>query len=173
MTCIDVTEEREVEYVYIKDVYNVANVVQFDIVKPEGIEDVWLSVQSSKLPTVIIGCLYRHPKSLLCSYDYITDVIKSVSLKNKSFYVLGDFNDDLLSNNSKLKKILANAKLSQIITKATRITPSSAILLDIIVTNNSQSIIHSDVIPCPVADHELITVTVNLRKPRRVPIFKT
>lgn len=90
-----------------------------------------------------------------------------------SYYILGDFNDDLLSNNSKLKKIIANAKLSQIVTKATRITPTSATLLDIILTNNSESVIHCDTIPCPVADHELITATVNLRKPKRVPTFKT
>ena len=90
-----------------------------------------------------------------------------------SFYILGDFNYDLLSNISKLKKIIANAKLSQIVTKATRITPTSATLLDIILTNNSESVIHSDINPCPVADHELITATVNLKKPKRLPTFKT
>lgn len=157
---------------YVKNVYKVTT-LKLDIVKPEGIEDVWMAVQSCKLSTVILGCLYRHPKSLSCTYDYLTDVINFLSLKIKSLYILGDFNDDLFYSNSKLKKIITNAKLSQVITKATRITPSSATLLDVIITNNSKSVIHSDSIPCPVADHELITVTVNLQKPKRAPTLKT
>lgn len=148
--------------IYVRDVLKVTP-VNFDIVRPEGrpIEDVWLSVQSRKLHTVIIGCLYRHPKSFSCN------------LTKKTFYVLGDFNDNLLSNDSRLRKIIENSKVSQVIMKATRITPNSATLLDIIVTNNAKSVIQSDVIPCHVADHELITVTVNLRKEKRIPNFKT
>ncbi len=30
--------------------------------RPNGVEDVWLSIQCRKLPSVIVGCVYRHPK---------------------------------------------------------------------------------------------------------------
>ena len=89
------------------------------------------------------------------------------------FYILGDFNDDFLSNNSKLKQIITNARLTQLITKPTRITHNSATLLDLIITNTPDSVIFSDSVPCPVADHELITATINLRKPKRQPVVKT
>ncbi len=158
--------------IYVKDIFKVTP-LEFDTVRPQGVEDVWVTVQSCKFPTIIVGCLYRHPKSLSQTYDYITDVIKSVSLKNKHFYILGDFNDNILSNNSKMKQIIANSKLKQVIIKPTRITPTSATLLDLVITNKSESILHSDTIPCPVADHELVTVTVNLQKPKRSPIVKT
>lgn len=77
---------------------------------------------------------------------------------NKPFCVLEDFNDNNLSNGSKMKPISGDAKLTQIITKPAKITPSSATLLDLIITGKSRSVSHSDIIPCSVADHELITV---------------
>lgn len=152
--------------IYIRDVYKVAP-TEFDIVRPQGVEDVWVTVQSCKFPTVIIGCLYRHPKPLTQTYDYISDLIKHVSLKDKPFYILGDFNDNILCDSSKMRQIISNAKLTQVISKPTRITPTSATLIDLIITNKSQSILHS------VADHELITVTVNLKKTKRPPTIKT
>lgn len=130
-------------------------------------DSVWVTVQSCKFPTVIIGCLYRHPKPLTQTYDYISDLIKHVSLKDKPFYILGDFNDNILCDSSKMRQIISNAKLTQVISKPTRITPTSATLIDLIITNKSQSILHS------VADHELITVTVNFKKPKRPPTIKT
>lgn len=158
--------------IYIRDVFTVVP-LEIDIVRAQGVEDVWVTVQSSKFPSVIIGCLYRHPKARCESYDYITDVIRYVSLKDKPFYILGDFNDNVLCDNSKMKQIIFNTKLTQVISKPTRITPTSATLIDLIVTNKSQSILHTDTMPCPVGDHELISVTVNLKKTKRPPVVKT
>lgn len=86
---------------------------------------------------------------------------------------MGDFNDNLLSESSKLKKIISNAKLVSLVTEPTRITPISSTLLDTIITNKAESVIHSDIFPCPVADHELITVTIDLKKPKRSPTLKS
>ncbi len=157
--------------IYVKEIYKVSH-MKFDLDRPEGVEDIWLSVQCCKFPSVIVGCLYRHPKSLVCTYDYIIDVLKLVSLRNRTFYILGDFNDDLLGSNSKLQKVIENAKLTQLITKPTRITSNSATLLDVIVTNRPSSALQCDVFPCPLGDHELITVSVNLQRPRRLPTVK-
>ena len=54
--------------IYIRDVYTVVP-LEIDIVRAQGVEDVWVTVQSSKFPSVIIGCLYRHPKARCESYD--------------------------------------------------------------------------------------------------------
>ncbi len=69
--------------------------IKFDIVRPQGIEDVWLSVQSCTFPSVVVGCVYRHPKAHVETFAYISDVFTLVCLKNKPLYILGDFNDDL------------------------------------------------------------------------------
>lgn len=94
-------------------------------------------------------------------------------LTQGSFYILGDFDDDVLPDRSNFRKIIANTKLRHVITQATRITPDSATLLDVIVTSNLQSVIRSDYIPCPMADHEFITAKVSLKKSKPVPIFET
>ena len=158
--------------VYVKNIFTVTR-LEVNIERPTGVEDIWLGVQSNKLPTVVIGCLYRHPKSLSTTFDYIADVLDFMILRNKLFYLLGDFNDDLLSSKSKFKKIIYNAKLTSLVSQPTRITPTSATLLDTIVTNKPESVIQSDVIPCIVGDHELISVTINLKKPKILPTVKT
>ena len=76
-------------------------------------------------------------------------------------------NDDLFCSNAKLCNILKMCKLDQLITKLTRITPTSKSLIDIVATNNANIIINTSVEPCPVADHELISITINIRKEKR------
>lgn len=147
--------------------------IEVDIERPTGVVDIWLGVQNNKFPTVIIGCMYRHPKSLSTTFDYISDILDCMMLRNKMFYLLGDFNDDLLSSKSRFRKIIHNAKLVSLVSQPTRITSTSATLLDTIVTNRPKSVLQSDVIPCLVGDHELITVTINLRKPKILPSIKT
>ena len=98
-----------------------------------------------------------------------TDILDFMILRNKKFYLLGDFTDYLLSRKSKFKKIIHNAKLTSLVSEPTRITPTSATLLDTIVTNKPDSVLQSDVIPCLVGDHELITVTIHLKKPKISP----
>lgn len=68
--------------VYVKDTFKVTP-VNVNLVRPKGVEDVWVAVQSKNLPTVIIGCLYRHPKALAESFNYITDVLNHINLRNK------------------------------------------------------------------------------------------
>ena len=86
---------------------------------------------------------------------------KFLSLRDKAFYIFGDFNDNFLHVSCKMKDILLNTNLTQLIDKPTRITAASATLLDMAITNKPESIIHSDTIPCHVGDHELITATIN------------
>ena len=68
--------------------------------------------------------------------NYINTVFQSHCIKKKSFYILGDLNDDMLSQGNKLSKIVSNIKLKQLVENPTRITDTSATLLDVIITNN-------------------------------------
>ena len=157
---------------YVRESLTVT-LVNITIDKPEGVEDVWVSVQSRKLPSIIIGCLYRHPHSSLHTYNYITEVFNFISLRNKAFYVFGDFNCNILSSNNKMKQIINNNKLTQLIDKPTRTTSDSATLIDIIVTNKPELALCHDVVPCPVSDHDLVTVTLDISKPKRQSAVKT
>ena len=88
-------------------------------------------------------------------------------------YIFGDFNDNMLCVNSRLVKIIDKAKMTYIINKPTRITEQSSTLIDQVITNSPQKILHSDVLPGPIADHELITITIDIKKPKRQPIERT
>ena len=63
--------------------------------------------------------------------------------------------------------------MNQLGTKPTRITSLSSTLLDLIITNRPNSVVHSDVLPCPVGDHELLTATINIKKEKHPPVVKT
>ena len=138
-----------------------------------GIESYFIKVQERKLPSFIVGCLYRHPSALAESFDYISEVLQSLNLQNKSFFLLGDMNDDLLNSSNKLDKIFKIQKLQQVIDRPTRITQTSKTLLDVIVTNSPKKIISSEVQPCHFSDHESISTNIDISKPKRKVEEKT
>ncbi len=75
------------ECVFVKDTFT-SNVVKLDIDRPASVEDAWVAVQCCKLPAVIIGCVYRHPKAPAVPFDYIEDVLRLVSTLHVSLIVL-------------------------------------------------------------------------------------
>ena len=57
--------------------------------------------------------------------------------------MLGDLNENLLKVN-RLEPILNKLNLYQLIKEPTRITPRSKTLIDVIITNNRDSVIHAE-----------------------------
>ncbi len=96
-----------------------------------------------------------------------------ICIKNKSVFILEDFNDNLLSNTNKIDSIVNSVKLTHLINKPTRITPTSSTLLDLVITNVPTSMISFDVIPIEIADHDLICVAVDISKPKRANVVRT
>lgn len=158
--------------IYVKDVL-MTNVINLDVPRQEGVEDVWVIVQCRKLPSFIIGCVYRHPKAPITSFNYIQDVFNIILLKNKALYVLGDFNDNLLAKDNKMTKIIKSSKLTQLVDKPTRITNTSSTLLDLAITNKPGAVLSCDVVPQEIADHDLTGITVDVSKPKKLPVIRT
>lgn len=150
-----------------------SSLIKLEVPRQVGVEDVWVQVQCRKLPAIIIGCVYRHPKALAASFNYIQDVFRTVCLRNKSVFILGDFNDDLLLKGNSISKTINNNNLTQVIDKATRTTSTSSTLLDLIITNKPDIILSHDVVPLVIADHDLVSVVINVRKPRKRSVVKT
>ncbi|MEL6989058.1 MAG: endonuclease/exonuclease/phosphatase family protein, partial [Bacteroidota bacterium] len=158
--------------IYVKSSIS-SRVIDTNIDKCSKIEDLWIQIQVRKLPSLIIGTAYRHPNALAESYDYLESILREMNTRNKPIIMVGDLNDDLLIQNSKLQKVIKSLNLKQLISKPTRITLTCKTLLDVIITNQPKIVISSEVNPCPVADHELISVTLNIGKPKRLPQYKT
>ena len=154
--------------IFICNSFNVKT-ISLDIDRADGVDDVWIQVQHKKFPSFIIGCVYRHPGAKAPSFYYLSKVFKAICLKNKPVFILGDFNDDLFIRGNNMIKVINNLSLKQVIDKPTRITPNSSTLLDLLITNKREMIVKSEVLPSPVADHEMITVVVNIRKPKPEP----
>ena len=153
--------------VYVKNHLNVNVLVAPDIERPPLLEDIWLTIQNRKFPSFILGCVYRHPHALSNTFDYLSEIFRFMNLKNKPLIIVGDFNDNLLIANNKIGKIIQTLNLSQLVKEPTRITTSSSSLIDLIITNKPKFVIKSNVLACPVGDHELLTVVVNIRKEKR------
>lgn len=82
--------------IYVKDCLSVTLLPTHPGSRPPGIEDVWVTTQHRKMPSIIVGCLSRHPKATQESFDYIQDILRLVRLRKKTFFLLGDLNDDYL-----------------------------------------------------------------------------
>ncbi len=130
-----------------------------------GIEDLFITVQCRKLPAIIIGCRYRHPKAPASAFEYIQDMFRLIYTRNKTFFILGDFNDNLLVGKNKISKIIKSNKLTQITDKPTRVTSTSSTLLDLATANRPDTVSSWDVVPQEVADHDLISIVMDIRTP--------
>ena len=70
-----------------------------------GSEDIWIEGTLQGRPRAIDG-IYRHPRNQCTQFqEILTSTIAALNIKNKPFYVLGDFNINTfkyqLSNNVK------------------------------------------------------------------------
>ena len=118
----------------------------------------------------VVGSLYRPPKACVQYFQYIGERFREAISLRKTLYILGDFNDDqskLKSN--KMKPVLDRLGLHQLIKSATRITPDSQTVLDLLISNNPSSIVSTDVEPNSFSDHQEINCTINIKKEKKLP----
>ena len=106
---------------------------------------------------VIVCCIYRAPNTEL---DQLSEFINNVcrNIRNKTVYMCGDFNVDLLqydkhnATNNFIDQ-LYSLGLHPLITRPTRITSHSKTLIDNIFTTNLSSIIQCGLIINDMSDH--------------------
>ena len=104
---------------------------------------------------------YRPPNSPLSIFSALQEVIDIIDAENSEFYLLGDFNCDLLSESpdgstKELLKISTIYDLTQIISQPTRITSTSKTLIDLCFTNYPDKARVSGTHSLGISDHSLI-----------------
>ena len=80
---------------YIKQGINF-NLITKPNLNIEGCEDIWIDVKMDKNKKVVIGAIYRHPKSNFI--DFQTSFVNTIELLNAlsaTYYIAGDINIDL------------------------------------------------------------------------------
>ena len=129
--------------VYCKD--NLVCKRRFDL-EVRGIECVWIEI-CMKNNNYLIGTFYRPPNSTSDMWDLLEHSIElAIDTQIKNIIITGDLNENqLVSGNTYIKSILTNYSLHQLINDPTSITETSATLIDVIITNNTNNIAYSKV----------------------------
>ena len=96
----------------------------------------------------LIGTFYRPSNSAIDIWDSIEHSIElAFDTGIQKIYIMGDFNECQLSDrNTKIKSIVSNFAIHQLIKEPTSITKHSAILIDLIMTNDMRNVAYSSVL---------------------------
>ena len=136
-----------------------------------GVEALWVEIKPKNSKAILIGTIYRPPRSS-CEYQsMIEQMVSRVSDLNVELIVLGDLNYNMLcpKESKPIKKLCYQNSLHQLIESPTRKTETSCTLLDIILTNSPQNVRENGVLSLGISDHNLIYVTRKLYIPKLPP----
>ena len=133
---------------------------QFD----NSIESIFIEVNKDQLNTtknILIGVIYRPPNQDMDIFnEKISEMLETIRKEEKFCYLLGDCNINILNYESHrltgdFVDLLSSYSFLPLITRPTRITASSATLIDNIFTNHIENLDHSTqgLLVTDVSDH--------------------
>ena len=143
-------------------------------VSDNGFQQLWLKVQSRRSKSFVICTAYRPPSTSSNFLDDLAESLLDSLLSGLDVIILGDLNCNLLRDDSESRAFLdfcSTFNLVQLIKKPTRVTESSESLIDVVMTTNENFITSSDVLTSTISDHNLVHVTLKLKKPRIKPSY--
>ena len=123
-------------------------------------ESTFIEVVNPKKSNVIVGVIYRHPSMDLTDFNcnYLNQLLENISKEQKSIFLLGDFNVNLLNYNehnqtNKFLDSLASNTFMPLILQPIRITSHSNTLIDNIFSNVIDPDIISGNLITTISDH--------------------
>lgn len=135
----------------------------------KDIESFWLELKPDKSAPVYVGFVYRNPNSKASWVDHFENMMDNVHNRKSDIHLLGDLNIDLLKHdNFTWKSTCSFLGLKQLIDQPTRITKSSATLIDHIYTTNSDKVSNVQVHPESMSDHCPISLSLALKLKKQV-----
>ena len=138
----------------------------------ENCENIWIELQLNNRKFTI-GVVYRHPTP---NYDIFSDelfaIIDHLNNANYMHYICGDFNIYLLKYFSQMSvanyaDTLQSLSCKVLLDKPTRLTGTSATLIDPFYTNDHTSEIISGISVYDLSDHLPIFIILKSTKPRK------
>ena len=125
------------------------------------LENLCLEMKKPHSKPFIVVTWYRTPNSPTSIFLSFENLIQKLDSENKEYYLMGDFNCDLVAtrydnHTRKLRDITDVYGLHQLINEATRITPTSSTLIDVIYTNCPDKVVCSGVCHISISDHSLV-----------------
>ena len=147
---------------FVKDKLNYTIRDDISVFIPHVFESVFIEIINKTERNLIVGVIYRPNTEPHADMDIfssnIEDIMDTIQHEHKQCMIMGDFNVDLLKfethakTSEYLESIFSHGFLP-VISKPTRVTTSSATLIDHMYTNLVTSSYHSGIIINDVADH--------------------
>ena len=131
-----------------------------NIYKKNELKSTFIEIVNSRKSNIIVGVIYRHPSMDLADFNcnYLNKLLENVSKEQKSIFLLGDFNVNLLNYNehnqtNEFLDSLASNSFIPLILQPTRITSHSNTLIDNIFSNVIDPDIISGNLTVTISDH--------------------
>ena len=130
------------------------------IYKSFELESTFIEICNAKKTNIITGCIYKHPNMNINEFndDYLNELLDKLSSENKTTFLLGDFNINLLKydihppTNGFLDSLSSHYFLPHIL-QPSRVTTNSKTLIDNIFSNMAVPNIISGNLTASVSDH--------------------
>lgn len=122
-------------------------------------ENLFIEINLAANKAIIVGLIYRHPTSSFSEFQrYFLQTLKKMCQEKSEFVVCGDFNINLLkqpinANVSNYVDAIYSEGCNNIINKPTRITESSATLIDHMYTNVTNKVNSRGILTFEISDH--------------------
>ena len=108
--------------------------------------------------------MYRPPQSDASFWQKLEENIQPILDLNIPVLLAEDFNIDMMGNQcTPLKNLLTRSNLTNVVGEPTRITPSSATCIDLLVTNRPNLILNVDVSSNFCSDLCPVSADVNVK----------
>ena len=152
----------------------VDNSIQYSLrndlsIMSDELECIFVELVQKNSANIIVGCVYRPPNTDPYVFNMkLLPLLNLLNRNNKSpTFIMGDFNLDLLQTathvaTSEFLNTLISHSYFPTIRHPTRVTDSSATLLDDIFTNNCKYEMFSAIMYCDISDHYPVALHVDL-----------
>ena len=123
------------------------------------VESLFIEIVNSKGENIIVGIVYRPPNQIVGDFiSNLNTLLGKISKENKTCYLMGDFNLNLLNNHchestGEFLDIMYSHMFLPLITLPTRITSHTATLIDNIFANHSDNYSLSGLLLSDISDH--------------------
>ena len=143
---------------YVRDTISFSD--RKDII-PDGLEMVCIELNLPYNKSLLISTWYRPPNSHMNIFDYWAGFLSKCDNEDKELILIGDLNCNVSKNvphahTCKLQFLCSLYQIDQLIKECTRLTPTSATLIDLILTNTPENISRSGGIHLGISDHSLV-----------------
>jgi len=147
--------------IYIKSSLEYEQLNNFSVCHENISESIFIELKNPHNKNLTIGCIYRHhtPIQTFIS-EFLNPTLTKITKSKKTFALLGDFNIDLAkygthADTEIFYDLISANGFRPLILQPTRVTSTSATLIDNIFINNLDCISKGGNITCSISDHFL------------------